>query len=377
MPSSTPDCRCDTDWQVRRWLGHRVAMITAVALVAAGAATATALAAPAAVGPSWRIVKQVHNGPFGNFTAVTAVGRGGGWAFNAGSSPTAWRRSGATWTQVRFPGLANEQVVAAGVASASDVWAFTNILGTQSRVLVWNGSSWTVERTFSQEIGGAVVLSASDVWVFGEPVFPGQGLGAWQYNGHTWSQPTSGHGLEGGSGLSASDIWAFDGADVAHWNGSTWSRTSVASLLPAKQQLNDPSVTGIYAQSSNSVYAIGNGNREDEGGPLVILHWNGLAWSRVAQGGFGYGTQPIQQVSSDGHGGFWLPMPGSDGEGSYMLHYSAGQLTAVGLPGGPDRISVDAVALVPGTTELLGGGNTHAFANPGTNVVAVILQYGA
>lgn len=371
MPSNTPD------WQVRRRLGYRVAMITAVALVAAGAATATALAAPAAAGPSWRIVKQVHNGPFGNFTAVTAVGRGGGWAFNAGSSPTAWRQSGSTWTQVRFPGLANEQVVAAGAASASDVWAFTNIPGTQSRVLVWNGSSWTVERTFSREIGGAVVLSASDVWVFGEPVVPGQGLGAWQYNGHTWSQPASGHGLEGGSGLSASDIWAFDGADVAHWNGSTWSRTSVASLLPAKQQLNNPSVTGIYAQSRDSVYAIGNGNREDEGGPLIILHWNGLAWSRVAQASFGFGTQPIQQVSSDGRGGFWLPTPGSGGQKSYMLHYSAGQLTAAGLPGGPDRISVDAVALVPGTTELLGGGNTHAFANPGTNVVAVILQYGA
>ncbi|HJY73568.1 MAG TPA: hypothetical protein VJ347_17490, partial [Streptosporangiaceae bacterium] len=60
----------------------------------------------------------------------------------------------------------------------------------------------------------------------------------------------------------------------------------------------------------------------------------------------------------------------------YMLHYSAGQLTAAGLPGGPYRISVDAVALIPGTTDLLGGGETHAFANPGSNIVAVILQYG-
>jgi hypothetical protein len=72
------------------------------------------------------------------------------------------------------------------------------------------------------------------VWVFGQPYFPGAGLGAWHYNGHTWSRVASGHGLQGGSALGADDIWAFDGADVAHWNGSIWSRTSVAHLLPAK-----------------------------------------------------------------------------------------------------------------------------------------------
>ena len=155
------------------------------------------------------------------------------------------------------------------------------------------------------------MLSSSDVWVFGEPYVPGADLGAWHYNGRTWTQVASGHGLEGGSGLSASDIWAFDGADVAHWNGSTWSRTSLASLLPAKQLLNDPALTGIFEQSRHSVYAIANGQLQDEGGPLVILHWNGSAWSKVAGGNFGFGE--LQQVSSDGHGGLWLPMPGVGG----------------------------------------------------------------
>ena len=43
---------------------------------------------------------------------------------------------------------------------------------------------------------------------------------------------------------------------------------------------------------------------------------------------------------------------------------------------GGSRLSVDAVALIPGTTSLLGGGDTHAADDPGTDVVAVILQYG-
>ncbi len=80
--------------------------------------------------------------------------------------------------------------------------------------------------------------------------------------------------------------------------------------MPAKQELNDPMITGIFAQSGHSVYAIGNGDQQDEGGPIVILHWDGYHWYRVAEGG------------------------------------------------------------------LLAGGTTHAYANPGVNITAVLWQYG-
>jgi hypothetical protein len=359
--------------------------LTDLALASAAASPALAdpaLAAPALATthpaiPAWDIVKQVHNGPLGGFTAVIAVGRTGGWAFNQGTVPTAWRRSGSSWTQVPFPGEPNEVVVAAGAATPADVWAFTDA-GAQSRALQWNGRTWTVQRSFAEQIGGAMVISPSDIWVFGQPYFPGPGLGAWHYNGHTWSAVASGGGLQGGSALSANDIWAVDGSDIAHWNGSAWSRTSVSDLLPPKQELNGPMLTGIFAQSADSVYAIGNGDRQDEGGPLVILHWNGHRWSRVAAGDYGFGTQPLQQASPDGHGGLWLPMPGVDGQKSYVLHYIPGHpLAEASLPGGPGGISIEAVALIGGTTDLLAGGDTHASDEPGANVVAVLLQYGS
>jgi hypothetical protein len=351
-----------------------LAFTSAASSSAAQAAPAPTAARPAAAG--WHIVKQVHNGPFGGFTAVIAVGRTGGWAFNQGPVPTAWRRSGSTWTQVPFPGQPNEVVVAAGATSPTNVWAFT-AGGAQSRALRWNGHTWAVQRSFAQQIGGAVVINSSDIWVFGQPYFPGTGLGAWHYNGRTWSRVASGHGLQGGSALSANNIWAVDGSDVAHWNGSTWSRTSVSHLLPAKQALNGPLLTGIFAESAHSVYAIGNGGLEDEGGPLVILHWNGKKWSKVAEGNFGFGTQPLQQASPDGHGGLLLPMPGVDGQKSYLLHYIPGHpLGQATLPGGPSGISIEAVALIPGSNGLLAGGDTHAADKPGTNVVAVLLQYG-
>ena len=64
------------------------------------------------------------------------------------------------------------------------------------------------------------------------------------------------------------------------------------------------------------------------------------------------------------------------GQKSYLLHYSNGQLTQAPLPGGPAKITVGTVALIPGTTQVLGGGDTHASANPGTDVVGVVLEYG-
>jgi hypothetical protein len=342
--------------------------------VAFGFGIAAALAGPTAR-PSWHVVDQVHSGPLGQFTAVTAVGKDGGWAFDGIAGPAAWGRSGSTWSQVPFPKVSG-QIVATGAPSPDDAWAFTWGLAG-ARALHWNGTRWSVVHSFQRAIGGAVVLAADDVWVFGMPYIPGAYLGAWHYNGQTWTQVRGGSHLEGGSGISPDDIWAFDGSDVAHWNGTSWTRTSVAGLLPARNPMNEPAVTGIYVQSADSVYATGNGNQQDEGGPLVLLHYNGRAWSKVAEGNYGLGTQPLQQLAPDGHGGLWIPMPGVDGQQSYLLHYADGKLAPVTLPVSSSRINIDTVALIPGTTIMLAGGYTHAAGNDGSDVVSVLLEYGS
>lgn len=356
-------------------MSGRVVRIAAgvAGLLALGGITATVAAASQSPSPSWHIVKSVRSGANGDFTALVTTGKETGWAFDGTNGPTAWQRHGSTWAEVKFPGKHGEEVVAAAAASPSDVWAFTNI-GAGSRALRWNGHTWSVVTTFPEPIGGAAVLGASDVWVFGQPGILEQ-LGARHYNGHTWSRVSK--NLDGGSALAANDIWAFSGTNVDHWNGCTWSSTSVKSLLPPRQFLNDPLVTGIYAQSADNVYAIGNGDRQDEGGPTVVLHYNGRTWSKVAEGSFGYGTLPSQQISPDGHGGLWLPMPGVLGAPSYLVHYAAGQLTRVKLPAGVQLINVESVARIPGTAQALAGGFTHTRSAPGTNlnVVAVILQY--
>jgi hypothetical protein len=370
-------------WRIRGSQAAAAATVGTLALTgatAANAATRPSAVRPAAATASWHIVKQVHGGSNAEFTAVTAVGKTGGWAFsgNGEAKPTAWRRSGSSWTQVAFPGLSDERVIAAKATSPTNVWAFTDGL-TRSRALRWNGRSWSVARSFGQLIGGAVVLSRTNVWVFGEPTFPGSGLGAWHYNGHGWTKVSSGKGLAGGTALSASSIWSFDRSSVAHWNGRTWKRTSVANLLPPRLKptgLNDPGVTAIYARSASNVWALGDGNDEDDGGPIVILHYNGHAWSRATRLGFGgYGV--LGQIAPAGPSGLWIPNPGPESSRSELLHYAGGRLTAAALPVAPSKLTVSSVAAIPGTGGALAGGFTHARNNDGAQVVAVILQYGS
>jgi hypothetical protein len=65
-----------------RWRGRGArgaAAATAAVLGVKGAASvSTSASAATAASPAWHIVKQVHSGAFGEFTAVTAVGKTGG-----------------------------------------------------------------------------------------------------------------------------------------------------------------------------------------------------------------------------------------------------------------------------------------------------------
>jgi hypothetical protein len=359
-----------------------------LALGAAAAPAATASTSPAAAA-KWRITESVKTNDTADFTAVVATGKTTGWAFDGlgiGNAPIAYQLSGGTWKKASFPAKKGEYVTAAAATSPSNVWAFTqgSIPGfpgaTPSRVLHYNGHTWSVLKTFSDQIEDGLVAAANDVWVFGIATFPGEPtLGVWHFNGSKWTQVSK--TFQGGTALSASNVWGFSGVNVEHWNGARWTATSVKSLLPAKNkdETNDPQVDAILALSAKNVYAIGNGSDEDDGGPVVVLHYNGSKWSKLAQGNFGFGpgATPTDgpQISSDGSGGLWIPMQGPNGSSGYLLHYAAGKLTAAALPLAEPKITITAVSQIPGTTQQLAGGNTHASGILGTDVVAVLLKY--
>ena len=175
---------------VSRRPGRRAVAGTAAVLAIAGATSAAGAAAQASVthasiapAPAWKIVKQVHAGALGQFTAVATLGRSGGWAFDGQNKPTAWKRSGSSWTKVAFPGKNGQPIVAAGATSGSNAWAF----GMNGQAAHWNGHSWSTQHTFRGLISSAVVAGPSNVWVFGMTGIPGA-LGTWHYNGHRWAK---------------------------------------------------------------------------------------------------------------------------------------------------------------------------------------------
>jgi hypothetical protein len=366
------------------------AIAATVAGVAAGAAVATAVSGSAGVAtasaPSWRIVKQLP-GDVGGYAvtiggyAVTAAGPGSEWAFggNGEGKPTAWRNSGSGWRQVAFPGTAGEQVTAAAASSASNVWVFTDHVGDAGGgvgAMRWNGHAWSqVGLWYIGQLDSASVISPTDVWVFGAPM-------AWHWNGKGWWMVSSADGgskllVLGGSGRSADDAWVYGGlggaagapgAEVAHWNGSSWKDASVASLL------NQGVVNSVYEQSSHSVYALGSAavgasSSNPIGAELILLHWNGSAWSRLLQQPGLSGANG--KISGDGHGGLWLADI-STPKGHPLLHYSDGKLTTASMPRA--GIQVYDAAPVPGTEGALAVGYTAAHSSGAT--ADFLLQYG-
>ena len=350
----------------------------AAALLAGGVAAATLTTvlagAASASTPSWRIVKTAHGPNLVGITAVAASGPGHAWAFQSGQGkPAEWQLTRSTWALAAFPGRPGDMVTAAGASSARNVWAFTAQVSGASRALHWNGTAWTVARSFGRAVGSALVLGPANVWIFGEAPGPGPGLGTWHYNGTTWRKFPGAAGLTGGSALSAGSIWAVGGKTAAHWNGTSWSRTSLARVLPPNTMFCHPSADYAVARSARDVWAVGSGNCQDERGPFYLLHFNGARWRLVARSAR-YGSP--QGVAPDGSGGLWIPtVAGFPGQLA-MLHYAGGALHQAAMPLPASRLTADAIAHAPHSTVTFGGGASFPAFNPGLNRSAVILRYG-
>lgn len=356
-----------------------VAVMSAAVLAAGGAAAAVPAGAAAARGESatpasWQTVLSVPGSDDPAFTAVTATGSRHAWAFespgDASSPPAAWRLTPAGWKSALSPGKDGETVTAAGASRRHNVWAFTQE-GTRSRAFRWNGTRWADAGSFTRDVGATVVLSSRDVWAFGAPNSARNGLGARHYNGHRWKRIRSGHWLNAGSALSAHSIWAVGGKKVAHWNGHRWHKTSVAAIIPSNTQFCHPTVTGIYASSATSVWAVGAGNCEDEIGPGFLLHYDGHQWGRVAHASFG---APVGVVP-DGSGGLWIPSFTGSGGPVHMVHYSGRQLQNARMPVSSSKLRLLGIAAVPQRTTAFAVGATFASSMPGVDQAAAVFEF--
>jgi hypothetical protein len=327
-----------------------------VALMSLGAGVASAAASSPARPADWR---PGLAGVAGTTTAVTGVRAAGtttefAFIYSYPTHQMYVRTNGKAWVRKSGPVLANgEMVVAAKAITANHLVVFTVLINGTSRVLDYYQGKWTVIGKFGAPIGTATVLSGSDIWVFGTTVH--KALGVWHYDGRSWKRvATSG---ADGSGVTATGAWAVNGTVVEHRANGKWTGTNLASLIP-QALIGAKTLIGVYATPGAPVYAVGTGNNEDTGGPLVVLRFNGHGWTKVA--GYSHGNMMPTAVSPDGSGG--LLIGGSSGAGgpAELLHYAkgSGKLVAEAVPGMTNMLdsAFFTAANVPGTTVAIVGG---------------------
>jgi hypothetical protein len=291
---------------LRRFLVGASATCAAVAVAVAASPVATASAAhPAEPAASWEIASTLSRQ---SGLALAPVSRTRTWVFaEAGSgnpAPTASLLTGDSLKQYPFPAQAGEVIIDAAASAADNVWAVSS-----HRVFAWDGSDWRVVRSFGQSVYllSALPLGPSNVLVFEEDG------STWHYGPSGWARERTGNGLRSGSELTPDSVWAVADAgrpDVAHWDGNTWKRTSLADLLPPSPYLCQYGLTGVLALSRANIWVTASGNCQDAGGPLLLLHYNGNHWARAPLAG-SYGT--AEAVASHGGRALWLDISGGAG----------------------------------------------------------------
>jgi hypothetical protein len=220
------------------------------------------------------------------FSVILATGARQAWAFggtNPGgpSTPIAARWDGASLTPSRLPAGLTGFINDASAPAANDIWAAGQYGGY---VLHWNGLGWRIARRWpSGQITGISAINAKDVWVFGTAIDGSRTAGSWHFDGRSWLQVTGPAGsIYRASAVSHSDIWAIainpGGPIILRYNGTTWWRMRTGPALNGIQPQD------ILALSSRDVWVAGDQTSRTGPPRLELAHWNGSGWSRLPNG---------------------------------------------------------------------------------------------
>jgi hypothetical protein len=284
-------------------------ILAVVVPVGAGSSPAAAWAIPAGTGPGTpadapatsvshhakvstavlRIAAMRHYGRLANasgFSVIVTAGARRAWAFggtNPGgpSTPIAARWNGSILTPSALPSGLTGFISDASATTRNDVWAASQY---GHYVLRWDGQRWRVAGRWRQgEITGLTAISPDDVWTFGTTVLGSRVMGTWHYDGTSWQLvPGPARAIYRASAISRRDIWAISaspaGDSILRYNGRHWrtiaTGRALAGVLPRD----------ILAMSDDNVWVVGDRISRDGTPRLVLAHWDGASWSRLAGG---------------------------------------------------------------------------------------------
>lgn len=262
------------------------------------------------VSPGWQIVQALPSEPdsgqpgggYTDMLSVAAVGVRDAWAVGDICPPRRNARSarllvdhwtGAGWRKIPPPPGTGPLIppTVMGASSATNAWVFADTARITTRVSQWNGSSWA---SFSfprnSATTEAAVFSRTEVWALGEIVSAYPQPYVVRFNGSRWLRIPSPLLPQDASALAPDDIWTVGTLTgpgngnvwaAAHWNGSSWRTLRFPqSHLAEEAEIANAAIEGFSAHGA--WIDIGLDNRGVAPYPgIIVLHWNGRAWSRV------------------------------------------------------------------------------------------------
>jgi hypothetical protein len=164
------------------------------------------------------------------------------------------------------------------------------------------------------------------------------------WNGTTWTRVSTPHvdgALNAVTAISTDDVWTVGIANrrplALHWNGSSWRQVAV----PAPKQPGNGVLAAVSASSPKDVWAVGYWRRR-----TLIEHWNGHRWTRVpspANGAAGY-LRGVWALSTRDAWGV-----GSQGTRTLLLHWNGRRWARTPSPS-PGAATADELGAVAGAS---------------------------
>jgi hypothetical protein len=126
-----------------------------------------------------------------------------------------------------------------------------------------SSSSWT-----QQDVPQGQFLTALTVWAAGENDVWLGGSSLWHYDGNGWTEspPPVQTGIADFWGFSPNDIWAIGDAHVLHWDGTHWSE------IPPNNNVTFSAMWRLWGSTSSDIYIANQDNSR-------VYHYNGATWS--------------------------------------------------------------------------------------------------
>ena len=188
----------------------------------------------------------------------------------------------------------NNNLLAASASSPNDIWA------VGQSTIHFDGTKWTafpapfIKGMNTASLTGVVDISPTLAWAVGNENNNGQSLFQQvieQWDGKKWSvfpnpkfPPNSEAILFAMAPISANDIWAVgdflqidknrDFNLFEHWDGTTWTATTVRVTKSPFESLS-----GASADASNDAWAVGFQGFAPQ---ILAKHWDGTKWRTAA-----------------------------------------------------------------------------------------------